>query len=62
MYSGVPQNAVRGEQVRVRLTWEARTVGLFGLGHVELTKPKVAQCNVPCVIKENVLWLEVTVL
>ena len=37
------------------------TVRPVRLGHVELAQAKVAQRNVPVVVEEDVLWLEVAV-
>lgn len=39
----------------------SHTVGSVTVAHVQLAEAKVAQSNVSCVIKQDVLWLEITI-
>ena len=38
----------------------AECIGLFAVGHVQLAQSKVAQCNVPAVVQQNVFWFEIS--
>jgi hypothetical protein len=62
-YSGVPQNATfrsikhnveRGKKKKL-------TIGAILVLHIKFAESKIAECNVTSVIKEDVLWLQITV-
>lgn len=37
------------------------TVCFIGLGHIQLAEPKIAKCNVTCVVQQDILRLEVPI-
>lgn len=41
--------------------WDGLTVSPVVFLHVQLAESKVAQCNVTCVIQQDVFWLKISV-
>jgi hypothetical protein len=64
-YSGVPQKACIAQEGIISDNRDCvhripRTVGGVFLGHVQLAKTEIAKRDMPGVIKQDVLWFQIT--